>query len=48
VLRHRLVLSYDALSDGVSPDQLLERVIAAVDAPEVEMPELEEEEAAAA
>jgi MoxR-like ATPase len=48
VLRHRLVLSYDALSDGVSPDQLLERVIAAVDAPEVEIPELEEEEAAAA
>src|SRR5918992_561487 len=34
VLRHRLVLSYDALSDGVSPDDLLDRLLAAVDAPE--------------
>jgi MoxR-like ATPase len=33
VLRHRLVLSYDALSEGVSADQLLERVIAAVPDP---------------
>jgi MoxR-like ATPase len=47
VLRHRLVLSYDALSDGVTPDELLEQVIAAVDAPEIEGPPLEEEEAAA-
>src|ERR671924_848737 len=31
VLRHRLVLSYDALSDGVSADQLLEQVLAAVE-----------------
>ena len=31
VLRHRLVLSYDALSDGVSADQLVEQVIAAVE-----------------
>jgi MoxR-like ATPase len=30
VLRHRIVLSYDALSDNVSVDQLLERVLAAV------------------
>ncbi len=30
VLRHRLVLSYDALSDGVTANQLLERVLAAV------------------
>ena len=28
VLRHRLVLSYDALSDGVTADELLERVLA--------------------
>ena len=33
VLRHRLVLSYEALSDGVSPDALLDRVLAAVDEP---------------
>jgi MoxR-like ATPase len=30
VLRHRIVLSYDALSDNVTVDQLLERVLAAV------------------
>ncbi len=33
VLRHRLVLSYDALSEGVTADDLLERVLAAVEAP---------------
>ena len=33
LLRHRIVLSYDALSDGVTADQLLERVIAAVSEP---------------
>jgi MoxR-like ATPase len=31
VLRHRLVLSYEALSDGVVPDDLLERVLEAVE-----------------
>ena len=31
VLRHRLVLSYDALADGVRPDDLVARVLAAVD-----------------
>src|SRR5215213_4484057 len=30
VLRHRLVLSYDALADGVRPDELLERLLEAV------------------
>jgi len=30
VLRHRIVLSYDALSEGVTADQLIERVLAAV------------------
>jgi MoxR-like ATPase len=34
VLRHRLVLSYDALSEGITADDLLEDVIAAVAAPE--------------
>src|SRR5918996_1159674 len=30
VLRHRLVLTYDALGDGVSPDDVLARVLGAV------------------
>jgi MoxR-like ATPase len=34
VLRHRIVLSYDALSEGVTPDELLERVLGAVPAPD--------------
>jgi MoxR-like ATPase len=33
VLRHRLVLSYDALSEGVTADELLEKVLAAVPEP---------------
>jgi len=33
VLRHRLVLSYDALSEGVSADHVLGRVLEAVPAP---------------
>jgi MoxR-like ATPase len=33
VLRHRIVLSYDALSEGVTADHLLERVMAAVPEP---------------
>ena len=36
VLRHRIVLSYDALSDGVTADELLERVLAAVPEPDAE------------
>ena len=34
VLRHRIVPSYEALSDGVSTDELVDRVIAAVPGPE--------------
>jgi len=34
VLRHRIVLSYDALSDGVTVDELLDRVLAAVPEPD--------------
>jgi MoxR-like ATPase len=30
VLRHRIVLSYDALSEGVTADQLIDRILAAV------------------
>jgi len=33
VLRHRIVLSYDALTENVTADQILERVFAAVDEP---------------
>ena len=33
VLRHRLVLSYDALAEGVTADQILERVLATVAEP---------------
>jgi MoxR-like ATPase len=33
VMRHRLVLSYDALSEGVTADDLLDRVLAAVKEP---------------
>ncbi|MGI5241254.1 AAA family ATPase [Dactylosporangium sp. CA-139066] len=33
VLRHRLVLSYEALSDDVSPDMIVARVLAAVSVP---------------
>src|SRR5262249_49279096 len=33
VLRHRLVLSYDALADNVSADELLDDVLAAVTEP---------------
>lgn len=34
VLRHRLVLSYEALAEAMSPDQLVRRILAAVPAPE--------------
>ena len=36
VLRHRLVLSYEGLSDGVSADSLLEKVLEAVPEPDFE------------
>ena len=34
VFRHRLVLSYEAIADDVSPDTVLDRVLAAVPVPE--------------
>ncbi len=42
VLRHRLVLTYEALAEGVDADSLLERVIAAVPVPEVTLSRSEE------
>jgi MoxR-like ATPase len=35
VLRHRLVLTYEALSDDVSPDHLVNAILAAIPLPEV-------------
>ena len=34
VLRHRIVLSYEALSEGVSADDLIRQILKAVPAPE--------------
>jgi MoxR-like ATPase len=39
VIRHRLVLSYEALAENVSPDDLLGRILAAVPLPEVPLHE---------
>jgi len=39
VIRHRLVLSYQALADNVSPDDLLDRILDAVPMPEVPLHE---------
>src|SRR5204863_4660807 len=36
-LRHRLVLSYQALAEGVTPDAVLDRVLTAVPVPEVSL-----------
>jgi MoxR-like ATPase len=36
-LRHRLVLSYQALAEGVTPDSILDKVLAAVPVPEVSL-----------
>jgi MoxR-like ATPase len=37
VLRHRLVLTYQALAEQVSPDQLLTAVLAAIPAPRIDL-----------
>ena len=37
VLRHRLVLTYEALAEGVTADQLLDHVLAAVELPRIEL-----------
>ncbi|MFL5840562.1 MAG: AAA family ATPase [Thermoleophilaceae bacterium] len=37
ILRHRIVLSYDGLSEGVVVDELLERVLSAVPRPETKL-----------
>ncbi len=35
VLRHRLVLSYEALADGVAADQVLAKVLSTIPAPRI-------------
>ena len=37
VLRHRLVLSYAALTDGITPDTVISRVLALVPPPQLDM-----------
>jgi MoxR-like ATPase len=39
VLRHRFVLSYEALADGVDADQIIDRILAAVPVPELALRE---------
>jgi MoxR-like ATPase len=39
VLRHRIVLSYEALADGISPDDLLGPILAAVPMPDIPLRE---------
>jgi MoxR-like ATPase len=37
VLRHRMVLTYQALAEGVTPDQILDGILAAVPVPRIEL-----------
>jgi MoxR-like ATPase len=37
VLRHRMVLSYAALSDGITPDSVIARVLELVPVPQLEL-----------
>jgi MoxR-like ATPase len=39
VVRHRLVLSYEALADGVTPDEIVDRIVAAIPLPDVPLQE---------
>jgi len=39
VLRHRLVLSYEALADGVAPDDIIARILQAVPVPDLALRE---------
>jgi MoxR-like ATPase len=39
VLRHRVVLSYEALADDVSPDDLLDPLLGSISLPEIERPD---------
>ena len=37
VLRHRMVLTYQALAEGVNPDSILDAVLAAVPLPRIDL-----------
>jgi len=37
VLRHRIVLTYEALADGVTPDRLLDQILEEVELPRIEL-----------
>ncbi len=37
VLRHRLVLTYEALAEGITPDTILDQVLAAVPMPQIDL-----------
>jgi MoxR-like ATPase len=37
VLRHRLVLTYQALAEQITPDSIIDAVVAAVPAPDIEL-----------
>jgi len=39
VLRHRLVLSYEALADGITTDEIIDRILEAVPVPELALRE---------
>jgi MoxR-like ATPase len=39
VLRHRLILSYEALADGITPDGVIDRILSAVPLPELALRE---------
>jgi MoxR-like ATPase len=41
VLRHRLVLTYEALADGLDADSLLDKVLEAVEVPEISLSRVE-------
>ena len=39
VFRHRLMLSYEALADGITPDHVIDRILGAVPVPELALRE---------
>jgi len=41
VLRHRIVLTYEALADGLDPDRLLDKVLEAVELPDISLSRIE-------
>ena len=35
VLRHRVLLSYDAIAEGISPEQVVDHIVSTIPAPRV-------------